>query len=53
LAVSLVFYPNKQAENTFWLFKDMAIKITRQGNNFREKIGEKYEKLLKCDKVAL
>ena len=49
LCVSLVFYPNKQSETTFWLFKDISIKTTKQGATGKERIGEKYEKLTRYD----
>jgi len=49
LCLSLAFYPNKQSEATFWLFKDISIKTTKQGANTKERIGEKYEKLLRYD----
>lgn len=48
-AISLVFYPNKQSEATFWQFKDISIKITKQGALGKERIGEKYEKLTRYD----
>lgn len=53
LAVSLVFYPNKQSENTFWIFKDLQLKISKQGSNARERLGEKYDKLLRYDLTTL
>lgn len=49
LAVCLAFYPNKQSESTFWLFKDIVIKSVKQGIQIREKITDKFERLLRND----
>lgn len=46
----MVFYPNKHSESTFWMFKDMFVKTVKAGGNtVRERISEKYEKLMRYD----
>ena len=48
LAIALAFSPNKEAEATLWLFKDISLRSNKQPN-LKERIVEKYEKLTKYD----
>ncbi|KAL4487148.1 hypothetical protein ABPG72_017867 [Tetrahymena utriculariae] len=51
-AISLVFYPNKASESTFWQFKDLGIKASKQNNqnrNEKERIVDKFDKLQRYD----
>ncbi len=48
-AIALVFAPNKESENTLWLFKEISLRSSRQNQNIKEKLTDKYEKLKKYD----
>ncbi|EAR99830.2 RNA polymerase I-associated factor PAF67 (macronuclear) [Tetrahymena thermophila SB210] len=51
-AISLVFYPNKASESTFWQFKDLGIKTSKQNSqnrNEKERIVDKFDKLQRYD----
>ncbi|EGR32561.1 hypothetical protein IMG5_077980, partial [Ichthyophthirius multifiliis] len=48
-AIALSFAPNKDSEAILWLFKDIQLRSSKQNQNTKEKLTEKYEKLKKFD----